>query len=168
MAGGKLTPRQRMINMMYLVLTALLALNISKEIINAFVTVDESLSISKANIDDKNKKTYAAVGEVKRIFHENNYGSVAEMVIKNEKFRHSQNRDLLSARNHNPNKIYENKEEVKKNHKHFVFPRELLEEETQKILEKQSEYYPQKKEFLLQTIKKWKIRSERFFSPRNY
>jgi len=54
MAGGKLTPRQRMINMMYLVLTALLALNISKEIINAFVTVDESLSISKANIDDKN------------------------------------------------------------------------------------------------------------------
>jgi gliding motility-associated protein GldM len=59
MAGGKLTPRQRMINMMYLVLTALLALNISKEIINAFVTVDESLSISKANIDDKNKKTYA-------------------------------------------------------------------------------------------------------------
>ena len=46
-----------MINMMYLVLTALLALNVSKEIINAFVTVDESLAISKTNIDDKNKKT---------------------------------------------------------------------------------------------------------------
>ena len=35
MAGGKLTPRQKMINMMYLVLTALLALNVSKEIMKA-------------------------------------------------------------------------------------------------------------------------------------
>jgi gliding motility-associated protein GldM len=63
MAGGKLTPRQRMINMMYLVLTALLALNVSKEIINAFVTVDESLKISRDNIVDKNKKTYAAFAQ---------------------------------------------------------------------------------------------------------
>src|SRR5262245_58697985 len=60
MAGGKLTPRQKMINMMYLVLTALLALNVSKEIINAFVTVNESLEVSKANIDNKNQQTYAA------------------------------------------------------------------------------------------------------------
>ena len=60
MAGGKLTPRQKMINMMYLVLTALLALNVSKEIINAFVTVNESLEVSKTNIDAKNQSTYAA------------------------------------------------------------------------------------------------------------
>jgi len=60
MAGGKLTPRQKMINMMYLVLTALLALNVSKEIINAFVTVNESLEVSKTNIDNKNKNTYAS------------------------------------------------------------------------------------------------------------
>src|SRR6218665_204869 len=36
-------PRQRMINMMYLVLTALLALNVSSEILNAFKTVNNSL-----------------------------------------------------------------------------------------------------------------------------
>src|SRR6476661_4795528 len=60
MAQGKLTPRQKMINMMYLVLTALLALNVSKEIINAFVTVNESLEVSKANIVSKNKTTYAS------------------------------------------------------------------------------------------------------------
>ncbi len=41
MAGFKETPRQKMIGMMYLVLTALLALNVSKDIINAFVTVNE-------------------------------------------------------------------------------------------------------------------------------
>ena len=37
-------PRQKMINLMYLVLTALLALNVSAEIINAFKVVDNSLS----------------------------------------------------------------------------------------------------------------------------
>ncbi len=36
-------PRQKMINLMYLVLTALLALNVSVEIINAFKVVDNSL-----------------------------------------------------------------------------------------------------------------------------
>ncbi len=41
MAGGKLSPRQQMINMMYLVLTALLAMNVSKEILNAFITIDK-------------------------------------------------------------------------------------------------------------------------------
>lgn len=40
------TPRQRMIGMMYLVLTAMLALNVSKDILNSFVTVDETLKTS--------------------------------------------------------------------------------------------------------------------------
>jgi gliding motility-associated protein GldM len=59
MAQGKLSPRQRMINMMYLVLTALLALNVSKEIINAFVTVNESLAVTRDNVEGKNDLTYA-------------------------------------------------------------------------------------------------------------
>jgi gliding motility-associated protein GldM len=41
-------PRQKMINIMYLVLTALLALNVSSEILNAFKTVDNSLQRSSA------------------------------------------------------------------------------------------------------------------------
>ena len=41
MAGGKETPRQKMIGMMYLVLTAMLALNVSNSILDAFVTIDE-------------------------------------------------------------------------------------------------------------------------------
>jgi gliding motility-associated protein GldM len=43
MAGGKESPRQRMIGMMYLVLTALLALNISNAVLEKFVIVDSSL-----------------------------------------------------------------------------------------------------------------------------
>ncbi|MDG1842209.1 MAG: GldM family protein [Crocinitomicaceae bacterium] len=41
MAGGKETPRQKMIGMMYLVLTALLALNVSKSILDAFCSIEE-------------------------------------------------------------------------------------------------------------------------------
>ena len=48
MAGGKETPRQKMIGMMYLVLTALLALNVSKSILDAFVAIEENTQ--KANI----------------------------------------------------------------------------------------------------------------------
>ncbi len=63
MAGGKLSPRQKMINMMYLVLTALLALNVTKEVINAFVTINESVVLSNQNIDKKNQNTYAAFAQ---------------------------------------------------------------------------------------------------------
>ena len=56
MAGGKLTPRQKMINMMYLVLTALLALNVSAEILNAFKTVDGSIISSNKMLAEKTQK----------------------------------------------------------------------------------------------------------------
>ena len=44
-------PRQKMINMMYLVLTALLALNVSSEILNAFKTVNKSLENTNNTVD---------------------------------------------------------------------------------------------------------------------
>jgi len=47
-------PRQKMINIMYLVLTALLALNVSVEILNAFKTVDRSLNTASAIVEQKN------------------------------------------------------------------------------------------------------------------
>ena len=49
-----------MINMMYLVLTALLALNVSAEILNAFKTVNNSIGTSNKVVTDKNNLTYAA------------------------------------------------------------------------------------------------------------
>ena len=50
MAGGKETPRQKMIGMMYLVLTALLALNVSKSILDAFVAIEENMQ--QANLTE--------------------------------------------------------------------------------------------------------------------
>ncbi len=59
MAHGKETPRQKMIGMMYLVLTALLALNVSKEAVEAFKRVDEGLVKTTANFMNKNNIVYA-------------------------------------------------------------------------------------------------------------
>ena len=59
MAGGKETPRQKMIGMMYLVLTALLALNVSKEILNAFVIIEDGLNVTNKNFDSKNEILYS-------------------------------------------------------------------------------------------------------------
>src|ERR1700739_266385 len=47
-------PRQKMINIMYLVLTALLALNVSAEILNAFKTVNNSLVTSSTSLSQAN------------------------------------------------------------------------------------------------------------------
>lgn len=70
MAGGKMSPRQKMINMMYLVLMAMLALNVSAEILDAFENLKNKLNNSyvqasanasefinsmKAEIDDEVK-----------------------------------------------------------------------------------------------------------------
>ncbi|HRH70705.1 MAG: gliding motility protein GldM [Flavobacteriales bacterium] len=60
MASGKQTPRQAMINMMYLVLTALLALNVSKEILDSFVTVNNGLENTKLSLNDKMTAQYSS------------------------------------------------------------------------------------------------------------
>ena len=52
------TPRQKMIGMMYLVLTAMLALNVSTDILNGFTLVDNSLHSSISATDTRNAKLY--------------------------------------------------------------------------------------------------------------
>jgi len=56
-------PRQKMINIMYLVLTALLALNVSSEILNAFKTINDSLTTSNNIISDKNRTIFNSLAE---------------------------------------------------------------------------------------------------------
>lgn len=49
MGGGNESPRQKMIGMMYLVLTALLALNVSKSILDSFVAIEENIQVANEN-----------------------------------------------------------------------------------------------------------------------
>lgn len=60
MGGGKETPRQKMIGMMYLVLTALLAMNVSKQILQGYLSVNESLVKSKQNLEENNQRVTKA------------------------------------------------------------------------------------------------------------
>ena len=61
MASGKLTPRQKMINLMYLVLTALLALNVSAEVLQAFQNLADSLQNTANKFEQSNTDLAAAI-----------------------------------------------------------------------------------------------------------
>ena len=54
------TPRQKMINMMYIVLTAMLALNVAAQVLEAFRVVDSSLLHTLKSVDIKNKQVYSS------------------------------------------------------------------------------------------------------------
>jgi len=65
MAGGKETARQKMINIMYLVLLAMLALNVSDTILNAFKNINDSLLTSKTNVNTSIDQLFAAFENTK-------------------------------------------------------------------------------------------------------
>ena len=56
----KVSPRQKMINLMYVLLMAMLALNVSSDVLNGFTLVDESLSKSSENAGKQNDVLYSA------------------------------------------------------------------------------------------------------------
>ena len=53
-----LSPRQKMINLMYIVLTAMLALNVSSDVLEGFVQVEDGLARSNATVDQRNEAVY--------------------------------------------------------------------------------------------------------------
>ncbi len=55
MAGGKLSPRQKMINLMYLVFIAMLALNMSKEVLSAFGLLNEKIADANVATGQRNQ-----------------------------------------------------------------------------------------------------------------
>ncbi len=67
MASAKDSPRQKMIGMMYLVLTALLALNVSKDILDAFIVVNKGLETTNVNFTDRNEELYSLFNLAKSV-----------------------------------------------------------------------------------------------------
>ena len=58
MASGKISPRQKMINLMYLVFIAMLAMNMDKEVLSAFGLLTEELKVSNTSTSAKNDAAY--------------------------------------------------------------------------------------------------------------
>ena len=77
------TPRQKMIGMMYLVYTALLALNVSAEILTGFVTVGDAMSKSNESIEIKLQDSYDRFQSA----YENNQDKVAAQWDKAKEVR---------------------------------------------------------------------------------
>ncbi len=61
MASGKQTPRQKMINLMYLVFIAMMALNMSKEVLTAFGQMNEDLEESNTTTSQRNDMAMAGL-----------------------------------------------------------------------------------------------------------
>ncbi len=61
MSAEKLSPRQQMIGIMYLVLLAMLAMNASKDLLNAFVALENGIGQTNKNFAAKNSKAYGVI-----------------------------------------------------------------------------------------------------------
>jgi gliding motility-associated protein GldM len=61
MAGGKQTPRQKMVNLMYLVFIAMMALNMSKEVLSAFGLMNKKFEESNVAASENTKSLFSAL-----------------------------------------------------------------------------------------------------------
>lgn len=66
----RLSPRQKMINLMYIVLTAMLALNVSSDVLDGFTQVEDGLNRSNDNVEQRNNAILATL----KAFNEQNPG----------------------------------------------------------------------------------------------
>ncbi|PZU90195.1 MAG: gliding motility protein GldM [Chryseobacterium sp.] len=78
MAGGKQTPRQKMINLMYLVFIAMLAMQIDQEIIRSYKDTNQSLTDTRLTVQDKNDKIFKKTLEAKAVSSPEIYGPLLD------------------------------------------------------------------------------------------
>ncbi|WDF48134.1 gliding motility protein GldM [Chryseobacterium sp. KACC 21268] len=78
MAGGKQTPRQKMINLMYLVFIAMLAMTIDQQIIRSYKDTNQSLTDTRLTVEDRNDKIFKKTLEAKAVSSPENYGPLLE------------------------------------------------------------------------------------------
>jgi len=88
MAGGKQSPRQKMVNLMYLVFICMLALNMSKEVLAAFGLMNEKMETSNAKTADSNDQFLASL-ETKADENEVKYGVVYQKANQIKKMSQS-------------------------------------------------------------------------------
>ncbi|NNM17693.1 MAG: gliding motility protein GldM [Croceitalea sp.] len=84
MASGKATPRQKMINLMYLIFIAMLALNMSKEVLSAFGLMNEKLEASNVKTAANNQAFLASL-EVKASENTEKFGPLYEKASQIQK-----------------------------------------------------------------------------------
>ena len=81
MAGGKMSARQKMINLMYLVFIAMLAMNMSKEVLSAFGYTNQKLEQNNTSTANKNKAAYTNLS-IKASEQSEKFGALNEKAEK--------------------------------------------------------------------------------------
>ena len=76
MGGGKETPRQKMISMMYIVLTALLALNVSKQILEAYIAIEENIQLANISESSRGNEKWMTIEEKANSSEEKNLKAI--------------------------------------------------------------------------------------------
>ncbi len=94
MAGGNETPRQKMIGMMYLVLTALLALNVSTTVLDKFAFINKSLE--EANSETSGRNTQTVAGMTKSVEEKGNRAEDMAVISAAEELRAKTQEILVS------------------------------------------------------------------------
>ena len=84
MAAGKQSPRQKMINLMYLIFIAMLAMNMSKEVLQAFGLMDNKLVAANDAATTRNKRSYEDLA-LKAVEQSEKYGDEAAKADKIQK-----------------------------------------------------------------------------------
>lgn len=87
MAGGNLSPRQKMINLMYLIFIAMLALNMSKEVLSAFGLMNEKLTVSNEATEARNASFVASL-DVKAVDQPEKYKPLKAKADQIDKLAH--------------------------------------------------------------------------------
>ena len=78
MAGGKQTPRQKMINLMYLVFIAMLAMTIDQQIIRSYKDTNQSLTDTRLTVEERNDKIFKKTLEAKAVASPETYGPLLD------------------------------------------------------------------------------------------
>lgn len=92
MAGGKETPRQKLIGLMYLVLLALLALQVSSAIMEKFLFLEKSLAAAK---DGAQKRNIEAIEQLKEaVKKRNNQATDLDILAKSENI-HKSSKEII-------------------------------------------------------------------------
>ena len=78
MAGGKQTPRQKMINLMYVVFIAMLAMTIDQQIIRSYKDTNQSLTDTRLTVEERNDKIFKKTLEAKAVASPETYGSLLD------------------------------------------------------------------------------------------
>ena len=121
MAGGKENARQKMINLMYLVFIAMLALNMSKEVLMTFGEIEREVSKSSKSLQASNKVALSVMQSSAKndsIVWYAPYETVNRIAVATDElveFINKKGNDLITASDENPDQIFKRPVKIKEN-----------------------------------------------------